>query len=81
MECVMNKVIFCLAIALGWMAVAGTAGAATWGHLKGPFSSDVQLTERINFAAQEREERSWRTCCREHSYRYHPQQIVLNRRY
>ncbi len=45
---------------LGFMAAglllmaAQPASAATWGHLRGPFSTESEQLERANFAAEER---------------------------
>jgi hypothetical protein len=36
--------------------VATSAQAATWGHLRGPFSPEAQLREAYDYAAEEREE-------------------------
>jgi len=33
---------------------AQPASAATWGHLRGPFSAESEQLERANFAAEER---------------------------
>lgn len=47
--------VFILAgvIVIGLIA---TPAAATWGHLKGPFSPERQLRERLNYAAEQRDE-------------------------
>jgi hypothetical protein len=36
--------------------VATSAQAATWGHLRSPFSPEAQLREAYDYAAEEREE-------------------------
>ncbi len=36
------------------LAAAQPASAATWGHLRGPFSAESEQLERANFAAEER---------------------------
>ena len=36
------------------LVAAQPASAATWGHLRGPFSAESQRLERANFAAEER---------------------------
>jgi hypothetical protein len=36
------------------LVAAQPASAATWGHLRGPFSAESEQLERANFAAEER---------------------------
>jgi hypothetical protein len=43
-----------LAVAGIFLFVAQSAHAATWGHLRSPFSAESEATERANFAAEER---------------------------
>jgi len=48
-----------LSLALGAAAVSSSAQAAAWGSLRSPFSFERQLEERMNYAAQVREEQRW----------------------
>jgi hypothetical protein len=48
-----------LSLALGAAAVSSSAQAAAWGSLRSPFSYERQLEERLNYAAQVREEQHW----------------------
>jgi hypothetical protein len=41
-------------------ASLSSAQATTWGHLRGPFSPEVQLRERLDYTAEERSEHSVR---------------------
>jgi hypothetical protein len=50
-----------LVLAGGLALATSSAQAATWGHLRGPFSVESEFRERANFAAEEREELRFRT--------------------
>jgi hypothetical protein len=45
-----------LALSAGLATGVSSAQAATWGHLRSPFSAESQLRERCDFAAEERQE-------------------------
>ena len=45
-----------LSLSAGLATGVSSAHAATWGHLRSPFSAESQLRERCDFAAEEREE-------------------------
>ena len=71
-----------ISLSAGLATGVSSAQAATWGHLRSPFSAESQLRERCDFAAEEREEiRNNRgVIFVEAGYRYRLSAVTLSRR-
>jgi hypothetical protein len=53
-----NRKAIAIFVLLAGGLAATSAQAATWGHLRSPFSPEAQLREAYDYAAEEREELS-----------------------